>query len=210
MKKYIIEGIGTYFLVLIIGLTGNPIAIGIGLSILVYMGFHISGAHYNPAVSIAMIIRGEMSVVECLKYILSQCIGAFAAAYSIVLLGADALSVVSNTSDTTSFLLAEIIFTFLLVFVILNVATHPDTKNNQYYGLAIGLTVAAGAFSVGDISGAVFNPAVSFGPSLLSLINPDLELSNVASHNFFIYYLGATVIGSIIASLLFNFLLKNK
>ena len=131
-------------------------------------------------------------------------------AYSIVLLGADALSVVSNTSDTTSFLLAEIIFTFLLVFVILNVATHPDTKNNQYYGLAIGLTVAAGAFSVGDISGAVFNPAVSFGPSLLSLINPDLELSNVASHNFFIYYLGATVIGSIIASLLFNFLLKNK
>ena len=76
--------------------------------------------------------------------------------------------------------------------------------------MAIGLTVAAGAFSVGDISGAVFNPAVSFGPSLLSLINPDLELSNVASHNFFIYYLGATVIGSIMASLLFNFLLKNK
>ena len=106
--------------------------------------------------------------------------------------------------------IAEIIFTFLLVFVILNVATHPDTKNNQYYGLAIGLTVAAGAFSVGEISGAVFNPAVSFGPSLLSLINPDLEFSNLVSHNFFIYYLGATVIGSIIASLLFNFLLKNK
>ena len=210
MKKYIIEGIGTYFLVLIIGLSGNPIAIGIGLSILVYMGAHISGAHYNPAVSLAMIFRGEISVGECLKYILSQCTGAFAAAYTIVLLGADALSVVSNTDSMTSFFLAEIIFTFLLVFVILNVATHPDTKNNQYYGLAIGLTVAAGAFSVGDISGAVFNPAVSFGPSLLSLINPDLELSNVASHNFFIYYLGATVIGSIIASLLFNFLLKNK
>ena len=62
MKKYIVEGIGTYFLVLIIGLTGNPIAIGIGLSILVYMGGHISGAHYNPAVSLAMIIRGEISV----------------------------------------------------------------------------------------------------------------------------------------------------
>ena len=210
MKKYIIEGIGTYFLVLIIGLTGNPIAIGIGLSILVYMGAHISGAHYNPAVSLAMIIRGEISIMECLKYILSQCIGAFAGAYSIILLGADTLSVVSNTDSMTSFFMAEIIFTFLLVFVILNVATHPDTKNNQYYGLAIGLTVAAGAFSVGDISGAVFNPAVSFGPSLLSLINPDLELSNVPSHNFFIYYLGATVIGSIIASLLFNFLLKNK
>ena len=208
MKKYIIEGIGTYFLVLIIGLTGNPIAIGIGLSILVYMGAHISGAHYNPVVSLAMIIRGEISIMECLKYILSQCIGAFAGAYSIVLLGVDALSVVSNTGSMTSFFMAEIIFTFLLVFVILNVATHPDTKNNQYYGLAYGLTVAAGAFSVGEISGAVFNPAVSFGPSLLSLINPDLEFSNLVSHNFFIYYLGATAIGSVIAGLLFNYLLK--
>lgn len=208
MKKYIVEGIGTYFLVLIIGLTGNPIAIGIGLSILVYMGGHISGAHYNPAVSLAMIIRGEISVGECLKYVLSQCIGAIAAAYSIILLGADALAVVSKTDSMTSFFLAEIIFTFLLVFVILNVATHPDTKNNQYYGLAIGLTVAAGAFSVGEISGAVFNPAVSFGPSVLSIIDPDIEFANIVSHNFFIYYLGATVIGSVIASLLFNFLLK--
>ena len=208
MKKYIIECIGTYFLVLIIGLTGNPIAIGIGLSILVYMGAHISGAHYNPAVSLAMIIRGEITIMECLKYILSQCIGAFAGAYSIILLGADALSVVSNTDSMTSFFMAEIIFTFLLVFVILNVATHPDTKNNQYYGLAIGLTVAAGAFSVGEISGAVFNPAVSFGPSLLSLINPDLEFSNLVSHNFFIYYLSATAIGSVLAGILFNYLLK--
>ena len=208
MKKYIVEGIGTYFLVLIIGLTGNPIAIGIGLSILVYMGGHISGAHYNPAVSLAMIIRGEISVGECLKYVLSQCIGAVAAAYSIILLGADALAVVSKTDSMTSFFLAEIIFTFLLVFVILNVATHPDTKNNQYYGLAIGLTVAAGAFSVGEISGGVFNPAVSFGPSVLSIIDPDIEFANIVSHNFFIYYLGATVIGSVIASLLFNFLLR--
>mgnify|MGYP001161223143 FL=1 len=208
MKKYIVEGIGTYFLVLIIGLTGNPIAIGIGLSILVYMGGHISGAHYNPAVSLAMIIRGEISVGECLKYVLSQCIGAVAAAYSIILLGADALAVVSKTDSMTSFFLAEIIFTFLLVFVILNVATHPDTKNNQYYGLAIGLTVAAGAFSVGEISGGVFNPAVSFGPSVLSIIDPDIEFANIVSHNFFIYYLGATVIGSLLASLLFNFLLK--
>ena len=208
MKKYIVEGIGTYFLVLIIGLTGNPIAIGIGLSILVYMGGHISGAHYNPAVSLAMIIRGEISLGECLKYVLSQCIGAVAAAYSIILLGADALAVVSKTDSMTSFFLAEIIFTFLLVFVILNVAAHPDTKNNQYYGLAIGLTVAAGAFSVGEISGGVFNPAVSFGPSVLSIIDPDIEFANIVSHNFFIYYLGATVIGSVIASLLFNFLLK--
>ena len=208
MKKYIVEGIGTYFLVLIIGLTGNPIAIGIGLSILLYMGGHISGAHYNPAVSLAMIIRGEISVGECLKYVLSQSIGAVAAAYSIILLGADALAVVSKTDSMTSFFLAEIIFTFLLVFVILNVATHPDTKNNQYYGLAIGLTVAAGAFSVGEISGGVFNPAVSFGPSVLSIIDPDIEFANIVSHNFFIYYLGATVIGSVIASLLFNFLLK--
>ena len=84
---------------------------------------------------------------------------------------------------------AEILFTFLLVFVILNVALNESLKGNQFYGLAIGLTVTAGAFSVGDISGAVFNPAVSFGPSLLSFIDPQVVGSNVSSSDFFIYFL---------------------
>ena len=156
MNKYITEFIGTFFLVLIIGITNNPIAIGIGLSVLVYMGAHISGAHYNPVVSLAMFIQKEIKRSELLYYIISQLIASIAAAFVIQNFDINSFEVIANTSNRASFLLAEILFTFLLVFVILNVALHPKLKNNQFYGFAIGLTVAAGALTVGDISGAVF------------------------------------------------------
>ena len=112
--------------------------------------------------------------------------------------------VVSNTDDISSFILAEVLFTFLLVFVILNVALNKNLKGNQFYGLAIGLTVTAGAFAVGDISGAVFNPAVSFGPSIFNFIDPQVLGSDVSSSDFFIYYLISGIIGSVIASLLYK------
>ena len=86
MKNYITEFIGTFFLVLAIGLTGNPIAIGTMLMVMVYMGGHISGAHYNPAVSIAMIFRGLLSIKEAINYILSQLAGAFLAAIFVIML----------------------------------------------------------------------------------------------------------------------------
>lgn len=204
MNKYITEFIGTFFLVLIIGITNNPIAIGIGLSVLVYMGAHISGAHYNPVVSLAMFIQKEIDKSELLYYILSQLIASVAASFIIQNFDINSFEVIANTSNKVSFFMAEILFTFLLVFVILNVALHPKLKNNQFYGFAIGLTVAAGAFTVGDISGAVFNPAVSFGPSIFAIVDPN-ELSTAArSNDFFFYYLIATLIGSIIASLLFK------
>ena len=204
MNKYITEFIGTFFLVLIIGITNNPIAIGIGLSVLVYMGAHISGAHYNPVVSLAMFIQKEIDKSELLYYILSQLIASVAASFVIQNFDINSFEVIANTSNKVSFFMAEILFTFLLVFVILNVALHPKLKNNQFYGFAIGLTVAAGAFTVGDISGAVFNPAVSFGPSIFAIVDPN-ELSTAArSNDFFFYYLIATLIGSIIASLLFK------
>ena len=107
---------------------------------------------------------------------------------------------VSNTSDISQFIVAEILFTFLLVFVILNVALNANIKGNQYFGLAIGLTVTAGAFSVGDISGAVFNPAVSFGASVYSFIDPEVGTNALASSDFFIYYLLTGIIGAVVAS----------
>ena len=96
----------------------------------------------------------------------------------------------------------------ILVFVILNVALNESLKGNQFYGLAIGLTVTTGAFSVGDISGAVFNPAVSFGPSLLSFIDPQVVGSNVSSSDFFIYFLITAIIGSVLASFLYKKVFK--
>ena len=203
MNKYIIEFLGTFFLVLIIGLSQNPVAIGLGLAVLVYMGAHISGAHYNPVVSLAMLINKQIELKEFSFYLVSQLLGSVVATYFIMLLGND-FNIVSNTNDISSFFVAEILFTFLLVFVILNVALNKNLKGNQFYGLAIGLTVTAGAFTVGDISGAVFNPAVSFGPSLFSFIDPQVVGTNVSSSDFFIYYLISGIIGSVIASYLYK------
>ena len=203
MNKYIIEFLGTFFLVLIIGLSQNPVAIGLGLAILVYMGAHISGAHYNPVVSLAMLINDQIELKEFSFYLASQLLGSVVATYFIMLLGND-FEVISNTNDISSFFLAEILFTFLLVFVILNVALNKNLEGNQFYGLAIGLTVTAGAFAVGNISGAVFNPAVSFGPSLFSFIDPQVVGANVSSSDFFIYYLISGIIGSVIASYLYK------
>ena len=203
MNKYIIEFLGTFFLVLIIGLSQNPVAIGLGLAVLVYMGAHISGAHYNPVVSLAMLINNQIELKEFSFYLASQLLGSVVATYFIMLLGND-FNVVSNTNDISSFFVAEILFTFLLVFVILNVALNKNLKGNQFYGLAIGLTVTAGAFAVGNISGGVFNPAVSFGPSLFSFIDPQVVGTNVSSSDFFIYYLISAIIGSVIASYLYK------
>lgn len=201
MNKYIIEFLGTFFLVLIIGLSQNPLAIGLGLAVLVYMGAHISGAHYNPVVSLAMLINDQIELKEFSFYLASQLLGSVVATYFIMSLGND-FEVISNTNDISSFFVAEILFTFLLVFVILNVALNKNLEGNQFYGLAIGLTVTAGAFTVGDISGAVFNPAVSFGPSLFSFIDPQVVGANISSSDFFIYYLISGIIGSVIASYL--------
>ena len=119
MKKYLTEFVGTLFLVLIIGLTQNPLAIGFGLTILVYMGAHISGAHYNPVVTLAMYINDQIDLKESGKYIESQLTGSVVAVYTMIGLGQDSFSVVSKTTEIQSFFVAEILFTFLLVFVIL-------------------------------------------------------------------------------------------
>jgi aquaporin Z len=206
MKKLFIELFGTYFLVLIIGLSsGNPIAVGFGLMVLVYCGAHISGAHYNPAVTLAMLVQKEISPLDSVKYFLSQTLGSTLAALSICLMNTN-MQVQPVLGDSIyPIFFSEIIFTFLLVFVILNVATHPNLKGNSFYGLAIGLTVMAGIFSVGPISGAVFNPAVSLGPSII-----DIVTGNGISHYFLWYYIVFPLIGSILAVLSFKFLLSNK
>ena len=203
MKKYLTEFIGTFFLVLIIGLSKNPLAIGFGLTILVYMGAHISGAHYNPAVSLAMLLRKEINISDFIKYISSQVLGASLAAYVVSIMSSNMIVQPDLQGSVAIILLAELMFTYLLVFVILNVATHPNLEGNSFYGFAIGLTVMTGAYCVGPLSGGVFNPAVSIGPSLI-----DLVTGNGISQHFLWYYLTAPVAGSVLAVIHFNFILK--
>jgi aquaporin Z len=177
MRKYLTEFIGTFFLVFTIVLAAPrdpaaaPLAIGSILMCMIYMGGHVSGAHYNPAVTLAVYIRGRLAVREIVPYMIAQVVGALLAALI-------AFSIVNQTfapRPSTSFdwlgaLLAEIIFTFALALVVLNVATSKDHPNNSFYGLAIGFTVLAGAIAVGPISGGAFNPAVGIGMTVVDSI----------------------------------------
>lgn len=174
MNKFLTEFIGTFFLVLTIGLsvlTGPstglsmaPLAIGASLMIMVYMGGHISGAHYNPAVSLAVLLRGKLSMTEFAPYLIAQVAGAAAAASLVQLILGKTLAIAPGEGvGAISALLVEILYTFALALVVLNVATSPKTEGNSYYGLAIGFTVVVAAFAAGGISGGAFNPAVGIG-----------------------------------------------
>ncbi|KRO61862.1 MAG: hypothetical protein ABR80_04090, partial [Cryomorphaceae bacterium BACL11 MAG-121015-bin20] len=193
----------TFFLVLTIGLTGDPLAIGVMLMAIIYMGGHISGAHYNPAVSIAMIYRGLLTTKEAIKYILSQLAGAFLAALTVNWFIGDVMQVApSNTASVMQILAVEAIFTFALMLVILNVATHPKTAGNSYYGLAIGFTIMAAAFAGGGISGGVYNPAVGTGPILVDVILGDGKtLANLW------YYFVGPIFGAMAATCVYEFTL---
>jgi aquaporin Z len=174
MRKYITEFIGTFFLVLTIGLTvasGSPlapIAIGASLMVMIYAGGHISGAHYNPAVTLAVLVRGRISVPDALIYSIVQILGAVVAAFLVKYFAGDALvREAAPMADTIKGLVAEILGTFALAYVILNVATAKATSGNSFYGLAIGFTVTAMAFALGSFSGGAFNPAVAVGVTLM-------------------------------------------
>jgi aquaporin Z len=176
MNKYIAEFIGAFFLVLTIGCTvmagGTgvipPLAIGSALMVMVYAGGHVSGAHYNPAVTIGVWLRGRCSAADVGPYIAAQLAGAAAAAYAAMFLRPDFVAT-GGAVNLPRALTAEALFTFALVYVVLNVATSRNTQGNSYFGLAIGFTVLTGAFAVGDISGGAFNPAVRFGATLMGL-----------------------------------------
>lgn len=170
MNKYIIEAIGTFFLVITIAFTGNPIAIGGMLAAMVYMGGYISGGHFNPAVTIAVYTRGKITFRETVKYMVSQIVGATLGSLSYFLITGNTFFPkpgVGISIPSASFM--EIIFTFALSFVVLSVATSPKIKNNPYFGMAIGLTLMAGIFAGGNISGAVYNPAVAIGAMLVDM-----------------------------------------
>ncbi len=180
MKKYITEFIGTFFLVLTVGLTGNPLAIGSALMVMIYAGGHISGGHYNPAVTLAVFIRGKITNSEAIIYIGSQLAGGLIAAL-IVGVFRELPSESGQQIVVTKAILAEVLGTFALAYVVLNVATAKANSGNSYFGLAIGFTVMVMAFCFGDYSGGAFNPAVAIGASVMKVF---------AWKNIWIYLIG--------------------
>lgn len=177
MKKYVMELIGTFFLVFTIGmsvLAGGggvipPLAIGAVLMVMIYAGGHISGGHYNPAVTLGVWLRGRCAGKDVAPYMIFQTIGAILAGITVRYLMPTAQPQPRNLAVGPE-LLAEFLFTFALVFVVLNSATSDDNSGNSFYGLAIGFTVLAGAFAVGGVASAAFNPSVAVGISFMGMV----------------------------------------
>jgi aquaporin Z len=200
MNKNLAEFIGTFFLVITIGLTGNPIAIGSMLMVMVYMGGPVSGAHYNPAITLAALMRKKINMNGAIQYWIAQIAGAFLAALVIYFTYHISMT---PPSPAVGFnyhlkpLLMEIIFTFALASVVLNVAMSKKSAGNNYFGLAIGFTVMASAFAAGSISGAAFNPAVALGPMLMDAFTGGSSIGNL-----WIYLVGPFA-GAALAALVF-------
>jgi aquaporin Z len=195
------ELIGTFFLVLTVCFavqTGSPLApLGIGavLAAMIFAGGHISGGHYNPAVTTAVLLRGRLPLSDVPGYLIAQFVGGLLAA-GVSLIAFDRAPKgfdVTGRALFTAFLV-ELLFTFALAFVVLNVATSRSHPNNSFYGLAIGFTVLAGAVAVGGISGGAFNPAVALGGSV----------AGIFAWKMLPVYLVANLAGGALAGLAFN------
>jgi aquaporin Z len=205
MRKYLTEFIGTFFLVFTICISVQtkaalaPLAIGLVLAAMVFAGGHVSGAHYNPAVTLAVYLRGKLPASDIAPYMGAQILGAVAAASisRVLLSGLPAVAAfhVSGRALVAA-LTVEVLVTFALAYVVLSVATSKDHPNNSFYGLAIGFTVLAGAVTVGGISGGVFNPAVAIGVSVAGMV----------SWSMIWVYLTANLAGGALAAVAFRYL----
>ena len=176
MKKYLVEFIGTFFLVFTVGAAVRsgaalaPVAIGSILMVMIFAGGHVSGGHFNPAVTLAVFFRsrGKGGKSDLVPYWIAQFLAGLVAALLVTFLFAGKPSGPALHGTVPS-VVVEFLFTFALAWVVLNVATAKATAGNSFYGLAIGMTVMTGAFAVGGVSGGAFNPAVATGISLMGL-----------------------------------------
>jgi len=174
MKKYLVEFIGTFFLVLTVGLAVHsgsvlaPVAIGSVLMVMIFAGGHVSGGHFNPAVTLAVFLRGKCEKRDVIPYWVAQFLAGAVAAWVVTSLHGRPPAGAALHGTLPS-LTVEFLFTFALAWVVLNTATAKGTAGNSFYGLAIGFTVLTGAVAVGSISGGAFNPAVGLGVVVMGL-----------------------------------------
>ena len=178
--KYAVEAIGTFFLVFTVGVAVGsasplaPLGIGAVLMVMVYAGGHLSGGHYNPAVTLAVLVRRRIGLRDAVAYLLVQIGAGLLAAVAVreiidPALGTHAAMMMLSRRGLGAAFVAELLFTFALCYVVLNVATSKSHPDNSFYGLAIGFTVVAGAVAVGTISGGAFNPAVTLGAAVMDM-----------------------------------------
>lgn len=204
LRKLLTEFIGTFFLVMTIVLAVNTkselaiLAIGFILMVMVYMGGHVSGAHYNPAVSTALLIAKKMPASDYVPYVITQLVGGLAGSYTgYAVAGAGVGIAAPREVNLTTAAMLEALITFALALVVLNVACSKKTTGNWMYGLAIGFTVVAGALAAGPYTGGAFNPAVGIG---LTATGTDVG----ASWRDIWVYTAGPLVGAVIAAVVFR------
>jgi aquaporin Z len=200
--KLLTEFVGTFLFLTVIALSGPigplaPLAIGGALMVMVYMGGHVSGAHYNPAVSLAVFLRGKIGSIELITYWVAQLVAAaLAFVFGYLVSGRSGGIHPGPHVATLSALAVEVVFTLALALVVLNVAATRATQGNSFYGLAIGFTIVVAAFSGGPISGGAFNPAVGLGATLGSALYTGGGWSDL-----WLYFVGPLLGGALGAAL---------
>ncbi len=190
LKKCLVELIGTFFLVFTIGcslfpngdVSFPPMAIGFILMVIVYAGGHISGGHYNPAVSFAAAIRGALNWKDFVPYILSQfaggALGALLACYIVAIPPYTAEKIYS----VWPMVICEFLFTFALCYTVLNTATSEKNKGNSYFGFAIGSVVLVGLIATSGTCYGAFNPAVATSICIMGIAQIKLILWTILTN----------------------------
>lgn len=180
MKKYLTEGIGTFFLMLTVVMATNndagqfaPFAVGLVLAGFMYAGWHISNAHYNPALTLAVLMRGKIDRTDAFYYVVAQVAGSvLAVLFAVFLLNCSGVAVIATHANKNGLcaLVAEFLGAFALAYVVLNVAYTRSNAGNSHFGLTIGLTFTALIWTLGSISGGMFNPALALGASIAGML----------------------------------------
>ncbi len=214
MSRYIIEFIGTFFLVFVIALTTNdpqiwaaggtpfaPFAIGSTLMVMVYMGMHVSGAHYNPAITLAVLLIKRINGKDAIAYMVFQMLGAVAAGlmfYFVLDRSMGAPQPLQGFAYNFKPMVVELLFTFALTLVVLNTCISKRTEGNSYYGIAIGFTILAAYYAAQKITGGAFNPAVGAGPTIVH------AMIGGGSLTYLWIYLAGPFLGGILGALVFR------
>ena len=205
MQKLLTEFVGTLLFLFAIELAvaraGDmvPLIVGCALMVVVYMGGHTSGAHYNPAVSLAVLLRGKMTGSEFGQYVVAQVLGAIVGCFLAASAAGQSFAPAPGEGvGKGAALLVEFVFTFALCLVVLNVATAKATSGNSFYGLAIGFTIVVAVFAGARISGGAYNPAVAIGSTVVHAMRGGGSFSNL-----WLYVVGPLA-GGVVAAAVFQ------